>query len=195
MTERLAVFSLAPSPEPHASRLEQRIRALTEQLVQVRGELRRAEERIAALRTVDEATGLLGERAFLERALVEVDRASRYERPLALVLLEPDQPASFAGLAELCRAHTRTVDLAGCAEGGAIALLLPETALPGALVIAERICALAARREIAAHGGCAGWPADGSTIARMTDAARQALSVARSGGGPRVRSLASARRR
>src|SRR6185503_2954960 len=87
MSEGNAVMAVVPSLEPHSSRLEQRIRALTEQLVQVRGELRRAEEQIAALRTIDEATGLLNARAFLERALVEVDRASRYERPLALVLL------------------------------------------------------------------------------------------------------------
>jgi len=193
MSEGNAVMAVVPSLEPHSSRLEQRIRALTEQLVQVRGELRRAEEQIAALRTIDEATGLLNARAFLDRALVEVHRASRYERPLALVLFEQDQPGSLAALAELCRCQIRTVDAAGCTDGGAIALLLPETPLAGALVIANRICGMAGRREVVARAGCAAWPADGGTFGQLTDSARQALSIARSG-GPRVRSLASARR-
>ncbi len=191
MSDAMAAAAVSPSPEPQSSRLEQRIRALTEQLVQARGELRRAEQRIAALATIDEATGLLNARAFRERALMEVDRATRYERPLALVLLEADDAKS---LAELCRGQSRTVDAVGRAEGGAIALLLPETALPGALVIAERVCTMAARRGVIASAGCAAWPAEGGALNRLFDAARQALSTARAGGGTRVRSAAMARR-
>jgi len=195
MSDGMAVAAVLPSPEPQSSRLEQRIRALTEQLVQVRGELRRAEERIAALATIDEATGLLNARAFRERAAVEADRATRYERPLALVLLEPDDPASLVALAELCRGQCRAVDAGGRADGGAIALLLPETALPGALVIAERVCAAAARRGLHASAGCAAWPAEGGALSCLIDAARRALSVARADGGlNRVRSAAVARR-
>ena len=190
MSEALTVAVTAPPPENQSSRLEQRIRALTEQLVQVRGELRRAEERIAALTTTDEATGLLNARAFLERALLEVERASRYDRPLALVLLEPEEPASLPALTEICRTQRRHVDLAGRGDGGEIALLLPETALPGALVIAERICTLARRRSVPASAGCAALRVHGRTASRLVAAARQALSMARAGGGACVRSVA-----
>jgi PleD family two-component response regulator len=194
MSEGMVIAAALPAPEAQSSRLEQRIRALTEQLVQVRGELRRAQERIAALATVDETTGLLNARAFRERALVEVDRATRYDRPLALVLLEPDEGASLASLAELCRTQCRTVDAVGRSEDGAIALLLPETALPGALVIAERVCAMAARRGVDAGAGCAAWPPEGGALNRLIDAARQALSMARTGGAARVRSASVERR-
>lgn len=189
MSESMSVATVAASPEHQSSRLEQRIRSLTEQLVRVRSELRSAEDRIAALTTVDPATGLLNPRTFHERAVVEVERASRYERALGLVLLQPDEPESLAALAELWRARCRTADAAGHADGGAIALLLPETALPGALVVAERICAVARLDGVSVSAGCAALPVHGVSIGRLIAAARQALAIARAGGGARVRSL------
>ena len=185
-----AAAAAPPLVENQDFRLEQRIRSLTEQLVQVRGELRRAEERIAALTTTDEATGLFNARAFLERALLEVERASRYDRQLGLVLLEPGEPAALLTLSEICRTQRRHVDLAGRADGGEIALLLPETALPGALVIADRICTMARGRGVSASAGCAAVTVHGRTLSRLVTAARQALSTARAGGGACVRSVA-----
>lgn len=173
---------------PHGSvRLEQQVRSLTERLVQAQGELRRAEERIAALTTVDEETGALNARAFHERAVTEIQRASRYHRDLALVLVQPDDDASRRRLAELARTQLRTSDFVGRTDAGELALLLPETALPGALVLAERICALAGRGGFPARAGCAGWPADGRFVGQLIGAARSALSMAAS----RARSASS----
>jgi PleD family two-component response regulator len=168
--------------------LEQRVRLLTEQLLQIRGELRRAEERIAALTTIDDATGLLNARTLHERALLEVERASRYDRPLGLVVLEPDDPGALRVLSEICRAQCRHVDLAG-RDGRDIALFLPETALAGALVIADRICATARRQGVAVNAGCAAFPVHGRVLGRLLTAARQALARARAA-GTSVRSVA-----
>lgn len=173
------------------SALEQRVRVLAEQLVQVRSELRRAEERIAALTITDDATGLLNARAFHDRALLEVERANRYDRPAALAVIEPEDPAVLPALSEICRAQCRSVDLAGRIDGSAhIVLLLPETALPGALVIADRICATARRQSLAASAGCAAFPVHGRVFARLLAAARHALARARAA-GTTVRSVAA----
>lgn len=167
---------------PYASaRLEHQVRSLTERLVQAHGELRRAEERIAALTTVDEETGALNARTFQERAATEIERAGRYHRDLALVLVQPDDGAARRRLADLARAQLRGSDLVGRTEAGEIALLLPETGLPGALILAERICALAGRGGFPARAGCAGWPADGRFFGQLIAAARSALSMAASG--------------
>jgi len=164
------------------ARLEQQVRALTEKLVQVRGELCRAEERIAALTLTDDETGLYNARAFQERALPELERASRHRRDLSLVVIEPEQPSGLRPLADLARAQVRASDIVARVEA-AIVLLLPETALPGALVIAERIC----RRGVRVTAGCAGWPGHGRGVAELLGAARSALAAARAG-GHRVRS-------
>lgn len=167
---------------PHGSaRLEQQVRSLTERLVQSQGELRRAEERIAALTTVDEETGALNPRAFHERAVTEIERASRYHRDLALVLVQPDDGTARRRLADLARTQLRASDLVGCTDAGELALLLPETGRPGALVIADRICVLAGRGGFPARAGCAGWPADGRFFGQLIAAARSALSMAASG--------------
>jgi diguanylate cyclase (GGDEF)-like protein len=106
---------------------------------------------LLAQATSDPLTGLLNHRAFQQRVETEVSRAQRYERPLALVLLDLDHFKSIndayghqAGDAALMQAATlletgaRAGDVLGRIGGDEFALLLPETIAEGALRIAER---------------------------------------------------------
>ena len=106
---------------------------------------------LLAQATSDPLTGLLNHRAFQLRVENEVRRAQRYERPLALVLLDLDHFKSIndayghqAGDAALMQAATlleagaRAGDVLGRIGGDEFALLLPETVAEGACAIAER---------------------------------------------------------
>jgi diguanylate cyclase (GGDEF)-like protein len=175
---------LAP---PHtSSRLEQQVRALTEHVVQLKGELAHALARVVALTTTDHPTGLLTWRGFAERAHAEIARATRYQREIGLVLFALTEPGAgspsggaltLRELAEICRSKHRDCDLAGQTEHGEIVVLLPETSVEGALVIGERIRTHAAKGHSAApRVGCACWPQHGRTLTELLSAARSALS-------------------
>jgi|GEM_PF-5568351 len=162
---------------PTTSRLEDRVRTLTERIVQLKGELAQAQSRVAALTTVDATTGLLVWPAFAERARSEIARATRYQREIGLVLLATDALA-MAELSEICRSKYRECDVAGQTDAGEIALLLPETSLEGALVIGERIRAQALKiRGSAPTLGCAAWPRNGRTLSALLSSARNTPRV------------------
>jgi diguanylate cyclase (GGDEF)-like protein len=109
---------------------------------------------LLAQATSDPLTGLLNHRAFQERVENEVRRAQRYERPLALVLLDLDHFKSIndayghqAGdtalmqAANLLETSARAGDVLGRIGGDEFALLLPETLAEGACAIAQRVAA------------------------------------------------------
>jgi diguanylate cyclase (GGDEF)-like protein len=109
---------------------------------------------LLAQATSDPLTGLLNHRAFQQRVETEVQRAKRYDRPLALVLLDLDHFKSIndayghqAGDAALMQAATllekgaRAGDILGRIGGDEFALLLPETVAEGACAIAQRCAA------------------------------------------------------
>jgi len=157
------------------SRLSQRVRTLTEHLTQIKGELAQAHARVVALTTTDDATGLLTWRGFAERAQTEIARAARYQREIGLVVFAPAEPDARV-LAEICRSQHRDSDLAGHTERGEIVLLLPETSLQGALVIAQRIRAQVAKaRGGAVTMGCASYPQHGRTLSVLLSTARSAV--------------------
>src|SRR6476660_5577974 len=100
---------------------------------------------LLAQATSDPLTGLLNHRAFQLRAENEVRRAQRYDRPLALVLLDLDHFKSIndayghqAGDAALMQAASllatgaRAGDVLGRIGGDEFGLLLPETFAEGA---------------------------------------------------------------
>jgi diguanylate cyclase (GGDEF)-like protein/PAS domain S-box-containing protein len=120
--------------------------------------LKRAEQELRQLAITDGLTQVANRRHFEERVREEVDRSQRYGRPLVLLLLDIDHfkkvndtyghPAGDAVLrrvADICQASIRTLDLVARFGGEEFAILLPETDVPGALQMAERI-----REEIAA---------------------------------------------
>jgi diguanylate cyclase (GGDEF)-like protein len=120
-------------------------------------------ERVAAteLSRHDPLTGLLNRRAF-DVSLDQLFRlAKRHVRPLSLLMLDVDNFKSYndtfghpAGdellqrLAELLGKHPRATDLVARVGGEEFAMLLPETELPGALVLAERV-----RRDVERYPG------------------------------------------
>ena len=122
--------------------------------------------RLLAQATGDPLTGLLNHRAFQERVESEVGRAQRYDRPLALVLLDLDHfklindsyghqagDAALMQAARLLERGARAGDVLGRIGGDEFALLLPETTAAGAWPIAERWAAefRAAPVGVAAH--------------------------------------------
>jgi diguanylate cyclase (GGDEF)-like protein len=117
-------------------------------ILRVLGDFRR----VASQAAVDSLTGLANRRTLDEELALEWRRAHRVGDSLAFVLLDLDDfkavndshghPAGDAvlrAIGEILGAGVRQVDLAGRYGGEEFALILPETDLPGAIKLAERI--------------------------------------------------------
>ena len=102
--------------------------------------------------TTDYLTGTLNRRAFTERASAERYRANRNQKPVSLLMLDIDHfkkindtyghDVGDDALKELVRvisASLREYDAFGRLGGEEFALLLPETDLNGAKILAERV--------------------------------------------------------
>ncbi|GGD08053.1 diguanylate cyclase [Pyruvatibacter mobilis] len=111
------------------------------------------------LARVDELTGLLNRRTLFEEFDREFERARRYQRPLAFMLLDldyfkkindsyghPGGDRVLKDLSAIIRRSTRKCDFAGRIGGEEFAVLLPETDLNQSIVVATRIC-----KAVSAH--------------------------------------------
>ena len=118
-------------------------------------------EQIASMAVTDELTGLANRRRFLEALQTEIERAHRYKRPLALLMIDMDAlkqandryghaagDALLRGVAQALSGGVRKTDVAARLGGDEFAVLLPETGSQGAAVIAERCRAGAARLNL-----------------------------------------------
>jgi len=107
--------------------------------------------------STDGLSGLFNRRHFLELAEAEWSRFDRYERPLSLIMLDIDLFKSIndryghdvgdqaiVHVASLCRDSKRVPDVVARVGGEEFAMLLPETALDSASLVADRL-----RRAIA----------------------------------------------
>ncbi len=116
-------------------------------------------EELYKLLSLDALTQLRNRRAFDESAADEIVRARRFERPLALCLMDIDRFKSIndryghlAGDAilrqfgALLRGNVRKNDIPGRLGGEEFGVLLPEVNRAGALVVAEKL-----RRLVEAH--------------------------------------------
>lgn len=119
-------------------------------------ERKEAEDKLRRLATTDPLTGLANRRFFMESADEALERSLRYERDLSLLMLDIDffknvndmyghdagddvlQGLAAAGLKIL-----RKIDVFGRIGGEEFSVLLPDTGLEGAEMVAERL-----RREI-----------------------------------------------
>lgn len=109
-------------------------------------------EEVERAAQADPLTGLLNHAASFARLDVEVKRAVRYQHQLAICLLDLDKfalvnanhghaagDAVLIQAAKLLRGNVRDVDLVGRWGGDEMIVILPEQALAGALVVAERL--------------------------------------------------------
>lgn len=104
------------------------------------------------LAATDPLTGLNNRRRLLELGEAAYDQAHRRDRPLSLLVIDidhfkhiNDQYGHQAGdqvlcaVADACRRQLRTYDLLGRYGGDEFVAILPETSLPDALAIADRL--------------------------------------------------------
>ncbi len=157
----------------------------------------------------DPKTGLANMKHFSEACAIEIDRAARFRRPLSILMADLDHLREINNtrghlvgdqvirrVAEAIRRAVREYDLAARFGGDEFAVLMPESTLPDAVLVAERI-----RREVeslsdtATAGqpipitvsvGVAQYPRDGKTATDLLQAADRAVYQAKAFGRNRV---------
>jgi diguanylate cyclase (GGDEF)-like protein len=102
--------------------------------------------------TQDDLTGFLNKRGFFETLEREMERAKRFKDPLSLVVIKianlPEMRAVYGekgansiikALSEQIDSIIRTIDIKGILEPDTIGIILPETDINGATVVAEKL--------------------------------------------------------
>lgn len=202
---------LLSRPAPYDESDDQRIDQSVAMAAPVLANLRNLS--IAEMRaSTDGLTGLPNKRAVTDALKRMVAQASAVRAPLALLLLDLDHfkqvndqrshqvgDQVLANVGAVLRAALRALDFAGRNGGEEFAVLLPNTDIPAALNIAERVRAAIA--EIALPGtdvavtasiGVAVFPDQASTLERLERLADAALYLAKRQGRNRVELAESA---
>ncbi len=107
---------------------------------------------VARLAELDELTGLYNRRKFLELAEKEAEKCKRYQRPFSFMMLDLDHfktvndtyghqagDTVLRSFADVVRNQIRNVDVMGRLGGEEFGIVLVETRLDAAKVVAERI--------------------------------------------------------
>jgi two-component system, cell cycle response regulator len=140
----------------------------------------------------DPLTGLANYRHFVEIIDMEIKRSERTSREFALLFLDldglkkiNDRFGHLVGSQALCRLadvlsnSSRDMDTAARFGGDEFALVLPETGIAPAGLVARRICASLAhdgrKPKLSVSIGTASYPKDGETIETLLGAADVAL--------------------
>ncbi len=162
-------------------------------------------EEAQRLSITDGLTGLYNYRFFTMSVTKEIERASRFERPLALLMLDLDHfkdvndsfghqrgDAVLIELAGRIRAEARDVDTVARYGGEELVVVLPETDEVGARQAAERLCNAIRRKPFGDPGqppinltvsvGVAVFPLHGSTASSLLACADAALYEAKHAG-------------
>jgi diguanylate cyclase (GGDEF)-like protein len=121
-------------------------------LVETGAALRMAKARLEEMARTDAGTGLPNRRAFFDDLADEFQRAQRYGRPLALLMLDLDRfkrvndlyghqfgDRVLAETALTLRRQLRTSDLVARYGGEEFVVVLPETTQRDAMVVAEKL--------------------------------------------------------
>jgi len=167
-------------------------------------ELADANSKLEKLATTDGLTGLRNHRNFQEVLADEFERARRYKKPLSVILLDVDDfkkfndsfghPAGDAVLkrvAEILLNQARRSDQVARYGGEEFAIVLPETDIQGAQIIAERILHAIAgdawqHRRITVSMGISSLSNAFTNIASMVEAADKALYMSKENGRNQV---------
>ena len=157
------------------------------------------------LSITDGLTGLWNYRYFQMTLDKEIERASRFARPMALLVMDLDNfkrvndefghqrgDSVLVELATRMRATIREVDVLARYGGEEFVLILPETDPEGAISLAQKICALVRGRRFGSAGdvpiqvtvsiGIAMHPTNGRSGADLLRAADTALYAAKAAG-------------
>jgi diguanylate cyclase (GGDEF)-like protein len=162
-------------------------------------------EEAQRLSITDGLTGLWNYRYFTMTIGKEIERAARFSRPLALLMLDLDLfksvndtyghqrgDAVLVEIAARVRAQVRDVDTVARYGGEEVVVILPETDEAGAVQAAERICDAVRRRpfgepgersvEVTVSIGAAVFPAHGASASALLRRADEALYEAKHAG-------------
>jgi diguanylate cyclase (GGDEF)-like protein len=162
-------------------------------------------ERVRRQVLVDPTTGLFNANYFTMAVRRETLRGKRFGRAFTICLVSLDQDddmreamgdqglrAISLQLADLLTRHTRQVDVRAALGGGRFGVILPETEVEGAFVVAERLrqAVEQARFVLPDHSspitqtvsiGLACYPRDGDTDQSLLARTEEALARARAG--------------
>ena len=160
--------------------------------------------------TIDAKTGLANAGHFKTLFSAELDRATRFNRPLAVIMADLDLlrevnnqyghlagDTVLAGIGQIIRQTMRDYDISGRFGGEEFALVAPETEPHMAEVLAERlrqsiadarfpVGADATEISVTMSLGVACFPRDGATMSELIHAADVAVYAAKSAGRDRV---------
>lgn len=114
--------------------------------------LEQAMRRLEELAMTDSLTGVRNRRCFMQAAALEFERATRHDRPMAIVLIDVDHfkrindrhghqsgDQSLIEIARACQQTLRKTDLLARFGGEEFIVLLPETGQREAVQLAERM--------------------------------------------------------
>ena len=171
-------------------------------------DLVRNAKQMEELATIDSMTGLYNRRHFMTFAATEWSRFQRYYRPLSVLMIDVDHFKSvndryghavgdqaLISVANACLAGKRASDIVGRIGGEEFAMLLPETDLYQARIVADRICKAVAANMLQAHAvhfnvtasiGFAAATVSMSGFEALLNAADQALYQAKDQGRNRI---------
>jgi two-component system, cell cycle response regulator len=143
-----------------------KLESLLKEREQLAAALKAADEKLATLALTDSLTGLPNHRAFREALVRDLARADRARAPLSLIVLDVDHFAQInqsygntaadmvlRAIAEVVQQAVRTSDVPARIGGEKFALILPNTNLQGAMVVAERARTQLLQRKFAAGSG------------------------------------------
>lgn len=157
----------------------------------------------------DPMTGLFNRRYFEEQLSKEIDRFQRFGHPFSFIIVDLDflkkindslghhvGDAAIIHIGNVVKRSVREIDTVGRFGGEEFVILLPETDLKWARMVAERICA--AIREKAVEGcgvvtgsvGVATFPNDAQDKTKLFELADQALFLAKHRGRNQVCTVA-----
>jgi diguanylate cyclase (GGDEF)-like protein len=115
--------------------------------------------------TIDRLTGVYNRQAILAELYAEVERASRYDRPLCVAFVDIDHfkvvndsygheagDVVLRGVAQMMASHLRASDMIGRYGGEEFMLILTETTVEDGASLAEKLRALVERQRFAVDG-------------------------------------------
>ncbi len=183
-----------------------------ERILKLEEELTQAHHQMEILAMQDGLTGMFNRRAIEEYASAELDHARRKECPLSVILLDIDHFKSINDqyghsigdhtlrqLAEILTRNLRQYDRIGRWGGEEFIVILPDTKISEAIIVAERMRVATAETKMSLENGeyyavqislgvaCASGPYP--PLAKLVDAADQAMYQAKQAGRNRVCSI------